>query len=431
MFDFKAGIDRLPEKEKEFFLSDKPMLEMKKAFIVLGIDPRLSKNIAYDIGLIYLGSLPLENLPNVVRETLRLNPDKTYGISYEINKRVFNKSPQYFRNSDMLLDQWAQQKASSVISETEAEKKIFEIEPWLLEVMRKEPEEEEEKKKAYRKPTISQLRLSLQRAIEKFENIKNQQVTSQPIKIYNFPDTIQPSIKNWLTDYQYNLGVGKHTPMERGNFIYRSPNGARLTESDRQRLALILKSYDEETPLEIDTANQRVTFPASTRVDASSMRGGPASQTGDRVVNFHSRPQNARPNPEFTKRMQQMEDYYPIQERTNPARIPQEREAMAGRPAQPSAQPKDIFEKNISRMSFEPRQTFANEVNRERPTRPSVSLPDSPRFASLDESRRAVEAGKPTLQKPRRIVPLSLEEEGHEDEQDGQPKIYGNVVNLK
>jgi hypothetical protein len=56
------------------------------------------------------------------------------------------------------------------------------------------------------------------------------------------------------------LGSGKHNSMERSDFLFHSENGKKLTPYERQKLTLILRSVDENTPLEIDPETNKIIF---------------------------------------------------------------------------------------------------------------------------------------------------------------------------
>jgi hypothetical protein len=49
--------------------------------------------------------------------------------------------------------------------------------------------------------------------------------------------------------------------VDRGNFLFRSENGRRLSPEERERVNLVLKSVEENMPLEIDTEKSEIIFP--------------------------------------------------------------------------------------------------------------------------------------------------------------------------
>lgn len=103
--------------------------------------------------------------------------------------------------------------------------------------------------------------LPISEAITVYRKLGDQLITNSPIKIAQFPAPARPSIKNWIVDYRQKAGAQKHGMVERGNFIFNSENAKGLSSGERQKVAFILKSLDENFPLEIDKINERVIFP--------------------------------------------------------------------------------------------------------------------------------------------------------------------------
>jgi hypothetical protein len=78
------------------------------------------------------------------------------------------------------------------------------------------------------------------------------------------------------------MGGGKHSSIDRGNYLYHSENGKKLTPIERQKISLILKSLEENISLAIDPDEQKIIFTES---------GGSIDQEGG-VVNHESRIMN-------------------------------------------------------------------------------------------------------------------------------------------
>jgi len=102
--------------------------------------------------------------------------------------------------------------------------------------------------------------LTIDEILNKYPQSGEQLVTSSKIKIGSFPDYVFPSVKNWLTDYSFNLGEGKHDSMERSAYLFQSPNGKKLSPMDRQKLSLLLKAKDENLPLSLDRISNKIIF---------------------------------------------------------------------------------------------------------------------------------------------------------------------------
>jgi hypothetical protein len=127
--------------------------------------------------------------------------------------------------------------------------------------------------------------LSLSQAMEKYPKIGDQNVTASQIKLRYSPAPVRPSIKNWITDFHDAMGSGKHSTVDRGNFLFHSENGKKLLPNERQKVALLLKSLDDETPLTIDTISESIIFgnlaAQSSVISQSSSNLPQQSQTQD------------------------------------------------------------------------------------------------------------------------------------------------------
>ncbi len=102
--------------------------------------------------------------------------------------------------------------------------------------------------------------IPIQEALEKYPSVGSQIITSQKLELKSDPRPALPTIKNWISDYTYTFGFEAHDAIERGNFLFQSTNGKKLNNEDRQRLSLILKSFDENSPIQVDIENQKVVF---------------------------------------------------------------------------------------------------------------------------------------------------------------------------
>lgn len=102
--------------------------------------------------------------------------------------------------------------------------------------------------------------ISLREALNKFPNLIEQNITINQLNLRYSPTLMRPSIRNWITDFRDNLGAGKHSSIDRGNYLFHSENAKKLTSLERQKLSNVLKSLDEGTPLTIDAEKQAIIF---------------------------------------------------------------------------------------------------------------------------------------------------------------------------
>jgi hypothetical protein len=416
MSDFLEKIKKLPEKEKSFFLSDEPLFILKKAFGIYQIDSRLSKNIALEISQIYIDNLGLKDLPAILMKNVNLSDGIAYGIAYELNRNIFNKFPDHFKNSGQLLQEWERIKSSPVVSEEEAWRKVLEIEPWMAEVMREKRELKQTEENEEKKHQASLVKLSLSQALKQYTKLENQQITDGLIKLRYSDFPSRPTIKNWITDYYQNLGVGNHGIIERGNFLFHSENCKKLGSKERQKLALIFKSLSENMPLVIDAVKQQIIFP---EIKEDVTNGIKQEKSGIKPV-----PPTVNPAVSDTGR-------YPISEKRNAyysetsPRRPKEGEKVkffSGQEMQPAPPvSQDLRQETITKVqdtNFEAGKKTENASN--------VKF-SSPQKLSAESEKKDI--GNSTL----RIYPSrywnGAEENGNPKMQD--VKTSGNIVDLK
>ena len=221
------------------------------------------------------------------------------------------------------------------------------------------------------------VKITLSQALQKYPALGEKLITANPIKLKIFPSPVRPSIKNWIADYHQVVGAGSHGSMERANYLYHSENTKNLNPSDRQKLAAVLKSIDENEPVTIDTENLQIIFSGQGALTpALSHR-----ERGDK----DEAPQKSFPGPQdYFKRNAKPDEYKNVQ---------------------------FSYPQKMSSETLTPRRVFPPE----NPNR-------LPQKQSQDESYR-----------PDRIHHLS-EDNGNNAESDNgepEPKVQGNVVDLK
>ncbi len=122
-------------------------------------------------------------------------------------------------------------------------------------------EDTEEGEAAQEQAPVATVRLPLLQALSKYESLGNQLVTRERIRVKSQPEPVRPSLLYWIKYYRDELGIGHHDNVQRGNFLFRSENGKHLSGEERERVNLVLKSLEENFPLEIDTERSEVIFP--------------------------------------------------------------------------------------------------------------------------------------------------------------------------
>lgn len=130
----------------------------------------------------------------------------------------------------------------------------------------------------------SYIAMPLLPAFAKFVHLNEQPITGVRLKLQSQSDPIRPTLGNWIKVYREELGVGLHTPLVRGQFLFQSTNGKSLSSEERERINLIIKSLEENFPLSIDAERQEIVFPVWERVEAPRAAGTPAVTASMRTV---------------------------------------------------------------------------------------------------------------------------------------------------
>ncbi len=122
-------------------------------------------------------------------------------------------------------------------------------------------EAEEEETGVIPEEKVTLRKLQILQALSQYPNLGNQNITTERIRIKSQPEPVRGSLYNWIKCYRDELGIGQHSTVERGQFLFRSDNGKRLTPEERERINLILKSIEENYALDIDPEKQVIVFP--------------------------------------------------------------------------------------------------------------------------------------------------------------------------
>ncbi len=244
-------------------------------------------------------------------------------------------------------------------------------------------EEQEEVKSQSQAATV---RMPLLQALSKYEQLGNQLITSERIRVKSQSEPVRPSLLYWIKYYRDELGIGHHDTVQRGDFLFRSENGKRLSAEERERVNLVLKSVEENFPLEIDTERSEIVFPffetsaptppPAPRINASSVFA--AATVADKL----------RPaaNPAFSFGRSSMSA--PVAPAASPA------------PAMPPTPPSQTA--SGGEMSFSSKHVFPAEKDVQAPARQTPTVPITPQRASAVQ-------GAPKSN-PFRIHPVSLGE---------------------
>lgn len=114
---------------------------------------------------------------------------------------------------------------------------------------------------------VSLEKLPLLAALGKYARLSEQQLSREKIRIKSQPDPVRPSLVNWLRSYRDELGVGYHDPVLRAKFLFNSPNCKSLSSEERERLNLVLRSVEDNVPVDIDVRKMEIVFPSFSVTD--------------------------------------------------------------------------------------------------------------------------------------------------------------------
>lgn len=103
-------------------------------------------------------------------------------------------------------------------------------------------------------------KLSIIPALRSYPKVGEQRISESLIKLISFEQPVLPTVKNWLEDYFSRMGTGKHSSIERSDYLFNSENGKKLAAAARNNLGIILRSYDNEEQLTVHTIRQEILF---------------------------------------------------------------------------------------------------------------------------------------------------------------------------
>ena len=130
-------------------------------------------------------------------------------------------------------------------------------------------------------------KLSLSEAIRKYPAVGEQLITGSRISLKSFPEPVRPSVKNWLSDYTFNMGFDPHDSATRGIYLFQNKNTRGLSGEDQRKLGFILRAFDTNEDLEINTTLKQIIFPREEiQVYRTPVSAAPKNTIIPRAVSF-------------------------------------------------------------------------------------------------------------------------------------------------
>lgn len=253
--EFVEKLKALPQPIYQAFMADDVLCE--EACFLYDLPEEKIGVVSGPIGALFVGEMKLAEYPKEIMSKSGVEEPIAYGIAYEINKRFFLKFPEHFTDAVVLQKEWEGKKKPPTVTEKEAQEKAAKLKPWLFEKSEEELEMEQVVEESHTK-------LSLLAALGKYARLGEQAITSSRLTLKGNPEPVRGNLVNWLKVYRDELGVGYHDPVLRAKFLFNSPNAKGITSEERERLNLILRSVEENAPLDIDLQKMEIVFPSFT-----------------------------------------------------------------------------------------------------------------------------------------------------------------------
>lgn len=240
------SFDLLSEANQEKVSSIETARKVKAISLSFQLAEKQSFLLSKNIRLYFFNELSFENLPHALSDELGINQSTAQNISDTVIQKIINDNSQEIAHQAQFV------------------------------------------------------KLSLSEALKNYPETGEQLITSAHIKLRNFPEPVRPSIKNWLSDYTYDSGYNKHNAMERGTFLFRNENSRELNSADREKLGYILKAYDENIPVSVNTNTNQLLFPQKTFSPAPAKPLSPVNLQPSAPVNFSNNSVPPRTGLNFT-----------------------------------------------------------------------------------------------------------------------------------
>lgn len=141
---------------------------------------------------------------------------------------------------------------------------------------------------------------SAREILTKFPKVAEQKITDGYLEFKNQPGEIfDPTIRNWLQDYIQHLGQERHSNIQRMDFLFHTENTKNLSSTEREKLGIILKSFDENIPLPIDVENNEIVFDISEKPTVPQKSFPPGGVITERPV-FKDQEASSKARPFFS-----------------------------------------------------------------------------------------------------------------------------------
>lgn len=220
--------------------------------------------------------------------------------------------------------------------------------------------------------------MSVRSIIQQYPHIADMEITSGYVELRGSDDLSDPSIKNWIHDYVLHVGQGQHAHMEQTEYLFHSENAKNLSSPDREKLGIILKSFDENIPLPVDEESREIVFD-SVISEPTHIPPRAESRVGGQRPAINNSSASALPKPQTTPFIK---PYAPVQQRPEPQHIIKPNPVPQPQRQSPPAPPEENFHPNL--VSLPNRK--ANENIDKIFNTPESRLPETPRDPTSNDA---------------------------------------------
>ncbi len=242
-------LSKIPSEILEFLASHKTSNKIGEIAATHDIKDKSSK-IAEIVRQLTLKEKSVSELPRLVQENLGLqDQEKINKITLDIAALLL-QIRHYLRGVEDLIRSFGRE-----VPET---KPITPVSPERIEEApksEKAPAPESTMKQVQEQAPASpaspapSTKEDIKTLIQKNPQIGSQEIGKQDIFTGENRAKMPPTINNWLQDYDYFLGVGWHSNLDRVRYLGQNENARKLSEKEKDILAKILESYDDEKAL--------------------------------------------------------------------------------------------------------------------------------------------------------------------------------------
>jgi len=110
-------------------------------------------------------------------------------------------------------------------------------------------------------------RAPIAKIFSQYPETRVQKIDWLPIYQGEEKSPVPANLENWLRDYWSETGSKKHSSLERSRYLFEAENAKKLNSTERENLAILLKSADENFPLVLNKEEKKIDLAESRKID--------------------------------------------------------------------------------------------------------------------------------------------------------------------